>query len=159
VADYFEECAAALRSAPPRAAANWVAGELFAWMNQSGESFADLKVSPRGLAQLVDASARGEVNLQSAKAVLAEMLRTGKEAGEIIHEKGLQQVSDGDWIAGLVRQALAEYPDQLSKYLGGKETVANWLFGQVMRAAKGKANPQVVQGELERQLKALKEGS
>jgi aspartyl-tRNA(Asn)/glutamyl-tRNA(Gln) amidotransferase subunit B len=152
LADYFEACAAACQSASPKMAANWITGEVFAWLNQNGASLAQVRVSPAGLAALLDCAARREVNLNTAKAVLAEMLQSGRSAAEIIGERGLQQVSDAGWIAGLVRETLDANPEELAKYLGGKETVANWFYGQVMRAAKGKANPQVVQAELHSQL-------
>ncbi len=156
VADYFEAAASALRQAPPKMAANWLTGEVFAWMNQSGESLGALKVSPQGLAGLLDAAAQGTVNLNTAKSVLAEMLKTGVSASEIIRQQGLEQVSDATLIADLVREALQANPSEVEKYLAGKENVANWLYGQVMRAARGKANPQMVQSELQRQLAELK---
>ena len=156
VADYFEATAAALRSAPARMAANWVTGELFAWLNQSGQSLGQIRVSPQGLAALLDLMAQGTVNLNTGKAVLAEMLQSGADAVEIIRARGLEQVSDAAWIADLVRETLRLNPAEVEKYLAGKETVANWFYGQVMRAARGRANPQVVQEELQRQLKALK---
>ncbi len=61
-------------------------------------------------------------------------------------------------IAQLVRQALEEHPQEVASYLAGKETLANWFFGQVMRAARGKGNPQVIRAELEKQLAGLKSG-
>ena len=64
----------------------------------------------------------------------------------------MKQVSDGSQIANLVAGVLRDYPDEVNAYRSGKETVANWLFGQVMRAAQGKANPQVVKDELNKQL-------
>lgn len=156
VADYFEATAAALRSASARMAANWVTGELFAWLNQSGQSLVQIRVSPQGLAALLDLMAQGTVTLNTGKAVLAEMLQSGADASEIIRSRGLEQVSDAAWIADLVRETLRSNPEEVEKYLAGKETVANWFYGQVMRAARGRANPQVVQEELQRQLKALK---
>jgi aspartyl-tRNA(Asn)/glutamyl-tRNA(Gln) amidotransferase subunit B len=104
------------------------------------------------LGELVRIAANGEVNLTTAKAVFVEMLATGQLASSIIQAGGLQQISDGGLISQLVSQALEANPQELAGYLNGKETVANWFFGQVMRAAKGKANPQVVRAELERQL-------
>ena len=156
VADFFEAVAAQLKTAPPKMAANWIAGELFAWMNQSGEQLAQLKLDAQGLAALLDAAAQGAINLNTAKSVLGRMLQSGKSAEEIIRAEGLEQVSDGDTIAALVREALEANPAELAKYMEGKETLANWFYGQVMRAARGKANPSVVQGELERQLKQRK---
>ena len=154
LAEYFEDT---VRAAEPegvaaRMAANWILGELFSWINQSGEGLENLKVRPTSLAWLLGFVQRGEINLHTAKAVLSEMLRTGQSAGEIITAQGLRQVSDAVVISALVRQALEANPDELTNYLNGKETLANWFFGSVMRSAGGKANPQVVRAELERQL-------
>lgn len=158
VARYFEEAVAAAPGLPPRTLANWITGELFAWMKQCGEDIEHIRVRPAMLAQLVQMTGEGQVNLTTAKAVLGEMLTSGKNAAEIIHTGGLQQVSDSQVIAQLVQQALRSNPQEVSSYLAGKETLANWFFGQVMRSAGGKANPQVVRAELEKQLAELKNG-
>ncbi len=157
VANYFE---AALKAAPatvpPRMLANWITGEIFARMNQSGETLADVKVTPQALGALLDFAQRGVINLNTAKAVLAEMMGSGQSAQAIIEARGLQQVSDADFISDLIRQTIEANPAEVASYLAGKETLSNWFFGQVMRSAGGKANPQVVRAELERQLNALK---
>ena len=152
VADYFEQCAGALHQAAPRTAANWISGELFAYINQNGISFADLRVSPRGLAELLDALEVGKVNQNTAKTVLAEMLSSGASAAQVIREKNLTQVTDTSLISSLVSEVIAAHPEELASYLAGKETLANWFFGQVMRAAGGKASPALLKPELEAQL-------
>jgi aspartyl-tRNA(Asn)/glutamyl-tRNA(Gln) amidotransferase subunit B len=114
---------------------------------------AELKVRPEALAELVGLVAAGEINQSTGKAVLSEMFQSGKSATEIVAARGLKQVSDESLLANLVKQVLEENPEQVASFKAGKETVANWLFGQVMRKAAGKANPQVVRAELERQLR------
>jgi len=81
---------------------------------------------------------------------------TGKTGDLIVADRALRQISDAEAISEMVEQVLEENPNQVAEYLGGKETIANWLFGQVMRATKGKANPQVVEQELNRKLEQLK---
>ncbi len=152
IADYFEVCAAELRKASPRTAANWISGELFAHLNETGVSLKDILVTPRGLAELLDRLEAGEINQNTAKVVLGEMLASGKVATEVITERNLGQVSDSGLIAGLVAQVIDAHPDELASYLAGKETLANWFFGQVMWAAGGKASPSVLKTELEKQL-------
>ncbi len=152
VADYFEAVVAA-SGVSPKMAANWITGELFSLLNQAGDDLETPRIHPKELTGLLEMVAAGEINQTTAKAVLAEMYQSGRKAQEIVAERGLRQVSDADLIAGLVRRVLDEHPAQVQSYLGGKESVAGWLFGQVMRAAKGQANPQVVQRELTRQLK------
>ena len=155
IAEYFEAAVHRLTSTvPPKTLANWMTGDLFSLMNQASITVADLKVRPEALAELVGLVAAGEINQSTGKTVLAAMFQSGKNASEIVAAHGLKQVSDESLIAGLVQQVLVENPEQVDSFKAGKETVANWLFGQVMRKASGKANPQVVRVELERQLRS-----
>lgn len=156
VADYFE---AAVRSAPevsPKALANWITGELFGLLKQSGKTIQAATVHPEALADLVRRQEAGQITGIVAKQVLAEMYASGRTAGEIIAASGLEQISDTGFIAQLVEKILSENPQEVATFLAGKETVAQWFFGQVMRAAGGRANPQVVQTELVKRLNKLK---
>jgi aspartyl-tRNA(Asn)/glutamyl-tRNA(Gln) amidotransferase subunit B len=156
VSAYYEQTAAAAPELGPKMIANWVTGELFSLLNEAGVGIEAGRVSPHSLASLLRMVARGEINQNTAKAVLAEMFQTGIDPEEIAAAHGLRQISDASAIAALVQRVLAENTGQVASYLRGKETVSRWLFGQVMRLAQGQANPQVVQRELERQLEALK---
>jgi aspartyl-tRNA(Asn)/glutamyl-tRNA(Gln) amidotransferase subunit B len=156
VADYYEAVLQAGDgvAVPPRAAANWVTGALFGLMNQGSESIEQVRITPAQLAGLVNLVEAGSINQNTGKAVLAEMYTSGEPAEAIVAARGLEQISDRDRLAGLVRQVLDENPEQVQEYLSGKDGLLNWLFGQVMRLTQGQANPQVVRGELEAQLKA-----
>ncbi len=154
VSVYFERAAQAAAEVSPRTVANWVTGELFALMNQTGQEIESVKVSPGALAGLLKLMTGSEINQTTAKTVLAEMFSSGREAEQIVAEKGLKQVSDADFIAGIVSETLAENPGEVDSYRSGKTTVANWLFGQVMRKAGGKANPQVVREVLLKKLES-----
>ena len=156
-ADFYESVLKADPSLSPKTAAAWVTGELFSWMNQTGESCEELRVSPANLAELLHMIQQNEINQTTAKTVLVDMLKTGDSAQKLVDAKGLKQISNTEDIAALVQNAISAHPKELAAYLGGKETLSNWFFGQVMRAAKGKANPQIVRAELEQQLKQLKE--
>ena len=156
VADYFELVVKDTPEISPKVVTNWVSGELFGLLNQSGISIDSSKVPPAELARLVQMVTDGAINMTIAKSVLSEMFATGRSAEAIISQGGLRQISDTDSIAPLVSQVLAENPEQVTAYLEGKETLLRWLIGQVMRAARGQANPQVVQKELERQLAEIK---
>jgi aspartyl-tRNA(Asn)/glutamyl-tRNA(Gln) amidotransferase subunit B len=153
VADYFEGILAKGSSLSPKNVANWISGELFGLMNQAGLDFEPDRIPPEALAELLAMDASGEISHASAKNVLGQMFLTGKSARALVQENGLSQISDGDQIAGLVAQVLEEHPEQVQAYLNGKETLSRWLFGQVMRLAKNRLNPQLLQVELERQLK------
>ncbi len=159
VADYFEK--AVRHGAPdvkPKTIANWMLGDLFSLMNDAGAAAGrpllvdQLKVQPDALAELARMVGQGQISQGSGRQVLAEMFTSGKAPGEIVSARGLTQVSDESLISALVSQTLAENPKEVASYKAGKAGVSNFLFGQVMRKAAGKANPQVVRTELERQL-------
>ena len=155
VADYFERAA---RVAPAQAVANWILGDLFSLLNRSTSAegvpslFTDLKITPEALAELIHLVDDGRINQSRAREVLAEMYASGAGAADIVQARGFTQVSDQSLISELVAQALSENPREVASYKAGKAGVANFLFGQVMKKAAGKANPQVVRAELERQL-------
>jgi aspartyl-tRNA(Asn)/glutamyl-tRNA(Gln) amidotransferase subunit B len=155
VANYFEAVLQANPSLSPKIAANWVLGDLFSLMNQAGVEIAEIKVTPASLSELLQLLVDNRVNQTTAKTVLAEMFNTGAAPKAIISAGGLEQISARQPIAEIVRQVLAQHPQEVASFLAGKESVAQWLFGQVMHLAKGQANPQVVQAELSRQLNAL----
>ena len=161
VADYFEQVVVAANQqasaeVSPKMVTNWITGELFGLLNQSNLPIEQTLVTPQALAGLLLLVSEGSVNQNTAKSILAEMFKSGKPASEIVAERGLTQISDGSYITGLVEQVLSSNPEQVDEYLEGKENLARWLFGQVMRKAQGRANPQMVQEELQRQLDALR---
>jgi aspartyl-tRNA(Asn)/glutamyl-tRNA(Gln) amidotransferase subunit B len=151
VSEYFEQVVGA-GSVAARTVANWITGVLFARMNESGQGIDSIKISPSALAELLGMVSGGEINQNTGKAVLDEMFATGKSPAAIVSDRGLVQVSDIGFIAKIVADALAENLKEVESYKAGKLTVVNFLFGQVMRKAQGKANPQVVRTELEKQL-------
>ena len=113
-----------------------------------------MKVSPAGLADLIDRAAGGAINLNSGQD------RAGRDAEQRARRGGdhprtaaWSRSTTANGSPGWCGQALQANPAEVEKFRGGKETVANWFYGQVMREAKGKANPQVVKEELDRQLR------
>jgi aspartyl-tRNA(Asn)/glutamyl-tRNA(Gln) amidotransferase subunit B len=161
VADYFDDAAkfAQALKIEPKAVANWIISQLFGLLNESGQEIDQCRVRPEKLAGLIKLVGEGVVNINTGKAVLAEMFASGQSADDIVKAKGLAQVSDESAIASAIDKVLADNPDQVKAYLGGKETVAKWFFGQVMRGMGGKSNPAVVQRVLEERLEGLKKGS
>ena len=151
-ANYFEQTVNSAAGVPAKSVANWILGELFAWMKQSGELIENIRVKPLELAHLLIHVHKGEINQATGKSVLTEMLKTGQAADAIIADKGLKQVSDGGLIAGLVKTILEKNPSEVAAYKAGKTSLENWFFGQVMKEAGGKANPQVVREELKKRL-------
>ena len=152
-AEYFESAVKNLpKTVQPKVVANWMLGDLYSLMNLAGLTVSQLKVRPEALGELAQITAEGQISQTSAKEVLVEMFATGKGAAEIVESRGLKQVSDEAFISDLVRQTLAENPGEVASYKSGKTGLLNFLFGQVMKKASGKANPAVVRAELEKQL-------
>ncbi|MGQ9553903.1 MAG: Asp-tRNA(Asn)/Glu-tRNA(Gln) amidotransferase subunit GatB [Anaerolineae bacterium] len=150
IGDYFEAVVAAMMadSASAKSAANWITGPLFRQMNSTGISIEDVKATPRQLAELIRLVESGEVNVQTGRQVFDEMLASGRDAAEIVRAKGLSQISDNARLEQLARVAMAANPKAVADYRSGKTQVIKFLVGQVMKASRGQANPQVVEALL-----------
>ena len=158
VADYYEACALNFKSQISnfKVIANWMTGELFRLMNESGLEIEHIKIRPGDLVALVELVSAGQVNQNTAKMVLGEMFATGLSPAAIVERKGLAQISDVAALAAVVERVLDENPQQLGEYLSGKEQIGKWLLGQVMRATHGQANPQAAQAALKAALERRK---
>jgi aspartyl-tRNA(Asn)/glutamyl-tRNA(Gln) amidotransferase subunit B len=151
VADYFERVVTA--GTAPKEAANWITGELFRLMKTHDQPIHGIKVSPKDLAALIALVEEGTINQSTAKDVLADMFTSGRDPQTIVADEGLAQISDTERLRQIVAQVVDENPKQVQEYLGGKERVLGWFIGRVMRATRGKANPQMAQELLRQQLK------
>lgn len=156
VADYFDSAVlnGKARNVTPKAIANWLTGEIFA--NLQGD-ISNLKISPAQLAALIARVNDKSINHTQAKTALLEMMETGKDADAVIQEKGLAQVSDRAPLQAAAQQVIENFPKEVQTYLTGKETVLNFLVGQLMKATKGQANPAVAREIMTEKLKALKQ--
>ncbi len=157
IADFYEDALAAAPQVSPEKTANWISGELFALLNQAALDIDACRVTPRALGELVSMVESGEISAASGKAVLAEIFQAGGRPQDVVRARGLAQLNDPQEIERLVERVLQENPQQVQQYLDGKETVSQWLFGQVMRAARGRANPRVIREVLERALRSMEE--
>lgn len=149
--DYFEAAVAA-GGLSAQTVANWITGELFRLLRDSGTEIGATRVSPRALAELLTLLDKGAINATVAKEVLGEMFATGQSAEQIVAQKGLTQISDEDALVSVVRQVLDTNPGPVQQFLEGKETVLAFLIGQIMRATRGQANAQVARNLLQQEL-------
>lgn len=156
IADFFEAVLGEAKKAEAKLAANWMTGPLFSLMNDKALSIVDTGISPQHFAELLDLLAEEKINPSAGRKVLAAMLETGKQAATLLVELGLEQVSDAKALSEIVQRALEQNPEQVNDYLQGKETLLNWLFGQTMAAAQGKANPLLLREILLEQLADLR---
>ncbi|HUX10401.1 MAG TPA: Asp-tRNA(Asn)/Glu-tRNA(Gln) amidotransferase subunit GatB [Terriglobia bacterium] len=150
MADYFEQTAKACGEA--KLAANWVLNDLSYLLQENGKAIDSSPVAPQNLAELVNLVGKGTISGKMAKDVLAEMFRTGKSANQIVSDKGLEQITDPDKISAIAREVIAANPSQTEQYRQGKTATLGWFVGQVMKATRGQAQPQLVQDILKKEL-------
>ncbi|HTY03896.1 MAG TPA: Asp-tRNA(Asn)/Glu-tRNA(Gln) amidotransferase GatCAB subunit B, partial [Rhodocyclaceae bacterium] len=150
---YFEQVLATAGPGTAKSAANWITGELAAKLNETDMPIVACQVTPEKLAQLVQRIADNTISHKIAKDVFADLwMEQGNSADEIIAAKGLKQVSDASAIEPIIDQVLAENPKSVEEFRAGKEKAFNALVGQVMKASRGKANPQQVSDLLRQKL-------
>jgi aspartyl-tRNA(Asn)/glutamyl-tRNA(Gln) amidotransferase subunit B len=157
MADYFEDVAK--RSGEPKLAANWILNDLIFLLQENRKGFTEYLVSAENLAELIALVAKGDISGKMGKDILAEMVRTRKRASEVIAEKGLAQIGDPEAIATVVREIMSANPKQVEQYRAGKTATLGWFVGQVMKATRGQANPQLVQDVLKNELSSSPKGA
>ena len=150
LADYFESCVQ--RFAEPKLVSNFIMGELLRELNQAGTPVESSPVSPDRLVELLQLIHSGTISLKAAKEIFPELYAGEKSAAQLVEEKGLQQVSDEGALEHMIREVVEMNPTQVEQYRNGKDAVLGFFVGQVMKASKGKANPQKVNELLQRAL-------
>jgi aspartyl-tRNA(Asn)/glutamyl-tRNA(Gln) amidotransferase subunit B len=159
IAEYYNRAVEAgkPRGVDAKAIANWVTSELFRLMKDESAEIGAVKIVPEQIADLIALVNVGTISHTTAKTVFEEMYQTGKDAHVIVEAKGLAQISDRGALEAIVEQVLAENPKLVAEYLGGKEPIAKFLVGQVMKATKGQANPGMVNGLVMQKLKSKRD--
>jgi aspartyl-tRNA(Asn)/glutamyl-tRNA(Gln) amidotransferase subunit B len=152
LADYFEAVARA--SGNPKAASNWVMGELLRTMKERDVEVAQVPLTPAALAALIQLVDKGTISSSVAKDVFAKMYDSGRAPQEIVEAEGLAQTSDEGALLAIVKDVLARNPDAIAQVRSGRNNAFGFLVGQAMKASKGKGNPKVINELLRRELGA-----
>ncbi|WP_248928272.1 Asp-tRNA(Asn)/Glu-tRNA(Gln) amidotransferase subunit GatB [Paenibacillus hamazuiensis] len=142
LANFFEESLNYTKDA--KAAANWIMGDLLGYLNANNLELDEVKISGKGLGEMIGLIEKGTISSKIAKTVFKTMLETGKEPQKIVEEQGLVQISDEGAIAAIVDQVIANNPQSVADFQAGKDKAIGFLVGQVMKESKGKANPGLV---------------
>ena len=155
LADYFEYFCRANMALPSKDISNWLLGPASAIMNASNSDITEFgkKVSPERFAQLLVLESQAAVNTATAKSILEEMYKTGRDAADIVKEQGLSQISDTRAIEEAVIEVINSNAKPVADFRAGKTQALKFLVGQVMKATRGRANPQVVNELLKQKLK------
>ncbi len=154
-ADFFEEIVSKNNQASPKLAANWITGPYFALMNENPGQSKKREIPAEDFASLLELITEKKINAASARKVLKEMFASEGTPAEIVAQLGLELLSDTKELSSSIAKILAENPDQVTAYQAGNEAVLNWLFGQAMAQAKGRANPQILRELLLQEIEAI----
>ena len=159
-ADYFEECMTLSGSGagPARAktVANWVLGELGHLLGREGIQVQEGKVTPAHLVDLAGLVESDTVSATLAKKILEESFETGALPSAVVQDRGYLQISDSSAVESAVEEAMNAHPDAVADYVGGKDTAARFIVGQVMKLTKGRAKPALVNDLVRKKLERVK---
>ena len=151
LADYLE--AAARGSKNPKAASNWIMGELLRTMNERGTPIEEIPLAPDALAGLIALIDKGTISNAIGKDVFAKMYDSGRAADEIVAAEGLAQIGDEAVVVAIIREVMERNADAVAQFRAGKAQTFGFLVGQVMKGSGGKANPklanELLRGELQ----------
>lgn len=142
LADFFEEVAEAANN--PKAASNIVLSDVLRVLNEQSINIKEFNVSAARLAELIKLKEEDKINSSAMQTIFDAMLDNEKSAEELAKEMNLIQVSDTGFLEELVDEIIANNPDEVERFKGGKKQLMGFFVGQAMKASKGKANPKMV---------------
>lgn len=142
MSDFFEK--GLELDGPPKPLSNWLMGEVSAYLNQHDKEITDVPMTPEALVGMIQLIEKGTISSKIAKKVFKELIDKGGDPEKIVKDKGLVQISDEGEIRAMVTDILEQNPQSVEDYKNGKDKAIGFLVGQIMKASKGKANPQIV---------------
>ncbi|MED3662486.1 Asp-tRNA(Asn)/Glu-tRNA(Gln) amidotransferase subunit GatB [Ureibacillus sp. FSL K6-8385] len=142
ISDFFDEMVKL--GADPKLSANWLMGDVAAYLNAEQVEITETKLTPENLAGLVKLISDGTISSKIAKKVFNELVKNGGDPEKIVKEKGLIQISDPNVLLPIIKEVLDNNPQSIEDYKNGKDRAIGFLVGQIMKATKGQANPPMV---------------
>ena len=142
-ADFFESAVNA--GADAKLVSNWLQGEVAQYLNAEGKKLSEIGLTPENLTEMLKLIADGTISSKIAKKVFVELAKNGGSAEAFVKKAGLIQISDPAVLVPIITDVLAKNEKAVNDYKGGNKNSAKALIGQLMKATKGQANPQVVQ--------------
>ena len=150
MADIFEATTAICGK--PKKVANWLMVETLRLLKERGQEPVDICFAPEHLAKLIELTEAGTINSSVAKEVFEKIFDENVDPEKYVEEKGLKIVQDDGALEEVLKKVIADNPQAVADYKGGKEKALGALVGQTMKAMKGKANPGVVNKKLREML-------
>ncbi|MFV8252541.1 Asp-tRNA(Asn)/Glu-tRNA(Gln) amidotransferase subunit GatB [Aerococcus urinaeequi] len=142
MSDFFDATVKA--GADPKQASNWLMGEVNAYMNDNEKDLDQIGLTPESLAEMIALIEDGTISSKQAKKVFKVLADKGGSAKEVVEAEGLVQLSDPAQLLPLITEILDNNQQSIDDYKAGKKKATGFLVGQIMKATKGQANPQVV---------------
>ncbi|MDR1982780.1 MAG: Asp-tRNA(Asn)/Glu-tRNA(Gln) amidotransferase subunit GatB [Holosporaceae bacterium] len=154
VADFYERALDSIKKDENAAKllSNWIIGELFALLNKHNKTIEESSVSPEHMGELILLIKTNVISGKIAKDVLDLMWKTQESPDNIVEANGWKQITSFDAIKDSVKEVLANYPDKVVEYQNGKEKLFGFFVGEVMKKTNGKANPQILNEVLKKNL-------
>ncbi|MGB7445084.1 MAG: Asp-tRNA(Asn)/Glu-tRNA(Gln) amidotransferase subunit GatB [Coleofasciculaceae cyanobacterium] len=152
VAEYFE--AAINAKANAKQAANWVMGDIAAYLKNEKLTITEMALKPLVLAEMINLIEDGTISGKIAKEILPELLSKGGSAKELVERKGLIKISDTGELETIIEEIVAAHPKELEQYRAGKTKLQGFFVGQVMKKTSGRADPKLTNQILGKKLKA-----
>ncbi|MCM2536159.1 Asp-tRNA(Asn)/Glu-tRNA(Gln) amidotransferase subunit GatB [Neobacillus pocheonensis] len=150
MADFFEATVHA--GADAKLASNWLMGDVSAYLNSESKDLDQIALTPEGLAGMIKLIENGTISSKIAKTVFKELIENGGDAEQIVKDKGLVQISDEGTLLKIIGEVLDANPQSIEDFKNGKNKAVGFLVGQLMKATKGQANPQLVNQLLQQEL-------
>nr|YP_002049015.1 aspartyl/glutamyl-tRNA amidotransferase subunit B [Paulinella chromatophora]B1X4D6.1 RecName: Full=Glutamyl-tRNA(Gln) amidotransferase subunit B, organellar chromatophore; Short=Glu-AdT subunit B [Paulinella chromatophora]ACB42805.1 aspartyl/glutamyl-tRNA amidotransferase subunit B [Paulinella chromatophora] len=141
MAEYFESAITA--GAEAKALANWLMGDISAYLNTNKTTIGEIKLRPSQLAELIILISNGEISGKIAKEILPELIEKGLSPSALIDDKGLAMISDNNQIRTIIVELLSLYPEEVKAFRNGKIKLQGFFVGQLMKKTSGKADPKI----------------
>jgi aspartyl-tRNA(Asn)/glutamyl-tRNA(Gln) amidotransferase subunit B len=152
LSDYYESAVKAY-GGDPKKVSNWLMNDVLRMLNDRGLSADQLKLTPSYLGGILRMLDEGKINTSTAKSLLVRVEESGQKPDVIVEKEGLARVSDDSSIRAACQEVINQSPNEVASYKAGKVTLMGWFVGQVMRAMRGKADPNIARQILEELLK------
>lgn len=152
LSDYFEAAVKAY-GGDPKKVSNWLMNDVLRMINDQGLNPAEMKLTPQALAEIIKLVDGGTININTGKSVLEKVQASGKSPAQIVSDEGLAKVSDDAAVRAVCQEVLAESPNEVTAYKGGKVALIGWFVGSVMKKSRGIADAAIARTILEELLK------
>jgi len=147
---FFDKAVA--QNVNPKTASNFIMGEIAAFLKEEKVQIEESKLTVENFVKLMNLLEKGTISNNIAKTLVTDILKTGEDAEKLVEKRGLSVISNEDEILPIVQKVVANNPEQVAAYKGGRDKLFGFFVGQIMKETKGRANPQLLNELLKKEL-------